>query len=265
MNTGTTARTSAIRGAVTASAVLAVARWSKWLEPEMLGLADVVGPGGVCIDVGAAAGLYTVPLSRLVGPTGVVHSVEPLPFAWPVWNRVLGARGNPNVTHHCMALGSEPGKASMSVPMGKYGLVTGRSFVSQKSHGLGSNAEFAEHVEFPVTVDTLDGLATRVGLTRLDFIKVDVEGAELQVLHGGKDVIESFRPSLLLEIEARHTERYAYSPEDVVDWLSQRGYLMYTWKRGWQRTGQVTDATRNYLFRTPSRSVPRQMTPPDYA
>ena len=109
---------------------------SQWLEPEMLGLADVVGPGGVCIDVGAAAGLYTVPLSRLVGPSGAVHSVEPLPFAWPLWNRVLGARDNANVKHHCLALGSEPGKATMSVPMGKYGLVTGRSFVSQKSMAL---------------------------------------------------------------------------------------------------------------------------------
>ena len=261
MDTGILSRKTALRVAVTASAVLAVARCTKWLEPEMLGLPDVVGPGGVCVDVGAAAGLYTVPLSRLVGPSGVVHSVEPLPFAWPVWNRVLGARDNPNVTHHCLALGSEPGKASMSVPMGKYGLVTGRSFVSQKSQGLGSNAEFAQHIEFPVTVDTLDGLSARIGLTKLDFIKVDVEGAELQVLYGGKDVIESFRPAMLLEIEARHTERYSCSPDDVVDWLSERGYLMYTWQRGWKRASRVTDTTRNYLFRTPGRSVPRQITP----
>jgi FkbM family methyltransferase len=247
--TGIMTRKSALRGAVTASAVLAVARWTRWLEPEMLGLSRVVGPGDVCIDVGAAAGLYTVPLSRLVGPSGVVHSVEPLPFAWPVWNRVLGVRDNPNVQHHCLALGSEPGEATMSVPMGRYGLVTGRSFVSQKSTGLGSNVEFAQHINFPVTVDTLDGLAAQVGLDRLDFMKVDVEGAELQVLHGGKNVIESFRPAMLLEIEGRHTERNACSPDDVVDWLSTRGYLMYSWQHGWKPADQVTTATRNYLFR----------------
>jgi FkbM family methyltransferase len=162
---------------------------------------------------------------------------------------VLGARGNANVQHHCLALGAQPGEASMSVPMGRYGLVTGRSFVSQQSQGLGSNAEFAQHISFPVTVDTLDGLSARVGLTRLDFVKVDVEGGELQVLRGGEKVIESFRPAMLLEIEARHTTRFSCSPDDVVGWLAERGYLMYIWQRGWRRAGRVTAATRNYLFR----------------
>jgi FkbM family methyltransferase len=249
VETGIVTRKSELRVAVTASAVLAIARYTRWLEPEMLGLSRVVGPGDVCIDVGAAAGLYTVPLSRLVGPSGIVHSIEPLPFAWPLWNRVLGARDNANVQHHSMALGSEPGEATMSVPMGRYGLVTGRSFVSQKSTGLGSNVEFAQHINFPVTVDTLDGLAARVGLDRLNFMKVDVEGSELQVLHGGKDVIDSFRPTMLLEIEARHTERFSCSPDDVVGWLAERGYLMYTWQHGWKRADQVTATTRNYLFR----------------
>lgn len=249
VDTGTLTRTSVIREAVTASAVLAIARCTPWLEPEMLGLSRLVGPGDVCIDIGAAAGLYTVPLARLVGPSGVVHSVEPLPFAWPVWNRVLGVRGNANVRHHSVALAAEPGKSTMSVPMGRYGLVTGRSFVSQQSHGLGSNAEFAEHIDFPVTVDTLDGLAATAGLTRLDFVKVDVEGAELQVLRGGQEVIETYRPAMLLEIEERHTARYDCSPDDVVGFLTQRDYEMYVWQRGWHRATRVTAATRNYLFR----------------
>lgn len=249
MDTGILARKSAIRVAVTASAVLAVARYTRWLESEMLGLSHLVGPGDTCIDVGAAAGLYTVPLSHLVGPAGVVHSVEPLPFAWPMWNRVLGTRASANVKYHCLALGASEGKASMSVPVGKYGLVTGRSFVQQHSRGLGSNAEFAGHIEFPVLVETLDRLAGQAGLTRLDFMKVDVEGAELQVLRGGSSVIEEFRPAMLIEIEARHTSRYSCSPDDVVDWLAKRDYQMYTWHRGWQRAAGVTETTRNYLFR----------------
>ncbi len=241
---------------VSAAAIMVAARWTRWLEPELLGLPSLVGPGSVCVDVGAAAGIYTLPLARLAGPTGIVHSVEPLPFAWPTWNRLMRIRNSPNVLHHAVALGAEPGEASMSVPRGRHGLVTGRSFVSQHCLGLGSNAEFAQHITYPVPVDTLDRLLAEAGHGRLDFVKIDVEGAELHVLRGGIGVIESFRPAMLIEIEARHTARYQYLPEDVVSWLRARGYAMYTWNRGWQQASGISSATRNYLFRVAERSRP---------
>jgi FkbM family methyltransferase len=234
---------------MTAKAIMVLARRTRYLEAEMLGLKDVVGPGGVCVDVGAAAGLYTLALSRLAGPSGRVHSVEPLAFAHPVWTRVLGSRGARNVQRHALALGAEPGRGVMSVPVGRYGLVTGRSFLADRSRGLGSNAEFAGQVEVSVPVATLDGLCAPAGLDRLDFIKIDVEGAELSVLQGAEQVIETFRPALLVEIEARHTARYDYGPQDVTDWLARRGYTMYAWQRGWQETRRVGAGTRNYLFR----------------
>jgi FkbM family methyltransferase len=230
---------------MTTATIMVLARRTRYLEAEMLGLRDVVGPGSVCVDVGAAAGLYTQALSRLAGPSGRVHSVEPLSFAHPVWNRVLGTRGAGNVQRHALALGAEPGHGVMSVPVGRYGLVTGRSFLADRCRGLGSNAEFAGQVEVSVPVATLDGL----GLDRLDFMKIDVEGAELRVLQGGEQVIEAFRPALLVEIEARHTARFEYGPDDLADWLARRGYTMYAWRGGWQETGRVGAGARNYLFR----------------
>jgi len=242
------ARALSARANMSTTVILAAARWTKWFERELLGLSMLVGPGSVCVDVGAAAGIYTLPLSRLAGPSGLVYSVEPLPFAWPAWNRLFNVRNSPNVRHHAVALGSEPGQASMRVPMGRFGLVTGRSFISQHCCGLGSNAEFARHISFSVPVTTLDGLLAGSGQHRLDFVKIDVEGAELHVLHGGQGVIESFRPAMLIEIEARHTSRYEYDPEDVVSWLCERGYTMYVWDRGWQEASKIISGTRNYLF-----------------
>jgi FkbM family methyltransferase len=215
----------------------------------MLGLASVVGPGSVCLDVGAAAGLYSLVLSRLVGPSGEVHSIEPLQFAHPVWRRVLGTQDCQNVRHYTVALGAEPGPGVMSVPFGRRVPVTGRSFLTGKSDGLGPNIEFARHEEVPVAVDTIDALIARTGVTRLDFIKIDVEGGELHVLNGGERTIKEFRPAILVEIEARHTARYLYGTDDIVDWFLQRDYTMHAWQRGWQETTQVSLDRRNYLFR----------------
>lgn len=238
-----------MRAGMTYGAVMALARWTPYLESEMLGLAGLVGPGSVCLDVGAAAGLYSFALSRLAGPSGHVHSIEPLESAHPVWRRILGIQGLQNLTPYTLALDVEPGKGVMSVPFRGHAAVTGRSFLTGRSSGLGPNVEFVRHEEVPVPVDTMDGLVTRMGLTRLDFIKIDVEGGELHVLHGGERTIKEFRPALLVEVEARHTARYQYAPGDLVDWLTGRGYAMFTWHNGWRETGQVSEEQRNYLFR----------------
>jgi FkbM family methyltransferase len=237
------------RLALTNAAIRLLARRTPYMEAEMLGLSELVGPGDVCIDIGAAAGLYTLALSELVGPTGVVHSVEPLPFVHQLWKRLLRSNSASNVHTHHAAFGLEPGKGVMSVPIGPYGLVTGRSFLTGRSKGLGSNSEFEGSVDIVVDVETLDGMCERLGLTRLDFLKIDVEGAELHVLESGQHVIETYRPTMLVEIEDRHIARYTHSSADIVDWLVKRDYTMHVWKDGWRPAATVSEDIRNYLFR----------------
>ncbi|MGH9104363.1 MAG: FkbM family methyltransferase [Acidimicrobiales bacterium] len=239
----------AARAKLATAAVMCAARWTPYVEPEMLGLPGIVGPGSVCIDVGSAAGLYTLALSHLAGPSGQVHSVEPLFFAHPACARLLRARDADNVRHHGVALGGRPGRAVMSVPVRRSGFVTGRSFLAQAPCRLGPNSEFDRHAAVVVDVETLDDLCEQNGLACLDFVKVDVEGAELQVLEGGREAIAEWRPAILAEIEARHTARYGYTPDDVVAWLARRGYAMYAWQRGWHRADGVCPHSRNYLFR----------------
>jgi FkbM family methyltransferase len=240
------------RPALTAAVLTLLARTTPYLESELLGLADVVQPGGVCVDVGAAAGIYTQLLAELVGPTGQVLSVEPLAFAHRGWARLLGAYRRPTVSRHRIALGADPGEATMSVPAGRHGLVTGRSFLAVRTTGVGSNEEFPGHVRVDVEVQTLDRLVERAGLRTLDFVKIDVEGGELAVLRGGREAIDAFRPMLLLEIEQRHISRYQHGAADVVAELTRRGYTMHTWNRGWQPTDRVCVHCRNYLFRPPT-------------
>lgn len=253
-------RFSAMRGGLTAVTINGLARWTPYVESEIRGLRQLVVPGDVCIDVGAAAGLYTMVLAHLAGPTGRVHSIEPLPFANLRLARLVNTRQAANVCRHSVALGAQPGIDIMHVPIGRYGFVTGRSFLDRWAAGPDPNVEFADHVAVSVSVDTLDGLCVREGIERLQFIKIDVEGAELQVLEGGKQVIADSRPVMLIEIEARHTARYERTPEEVTSWLFDHGYTMHTWERGWRPTRSIDPGTRNYLFQPSSqgRHVPKR-------
>ncbi|GAA3759838.1 FkbM family methyltransferase [Salinactinospora qingdaonensis] len=225
-------------------------RTTPWLEPELAGLRSVVRSGAVCVDAGAALGLYTAVLADLVGPRGTVHSVEPLLFAHPVWNAVLRPRAGGNVQRHALALGAAPEETVIRVPVRRGSLVTGRSFIDSGAHGVGSNDEFESHIDVRVQVDTLDRLCASAGIDRVDFIKADVEGAELALLTGARVTIERDRPDLLIEIEERHARRYGTGPEAVVDWLTQRGYRMYALHGAtWRPIARVVAPVRNYLFR----------------
>lgn len=243
-----------VRDRLTAAAIVGLARWTPYVEREICGLRDLVWPGDVCIDVGAAAGLYTAALSALAGPAGKVHSIEPLPFAGMHLARILDVRGAGNVCQHAVALGPEPGVETMNVPLGRFGFVTGRSFVDRWAVGPDPNVEFTGCVAVSVTVDTLDALCVREAVERLSFVKIDVEGYELQVLEGGKQVMDALRPAVLVEIESRHTARYRHTPEDVTSWFFDRGYTMYRWQRGWVPVRSIDSATRNYLFRATNRA-----------
>jgi FkbM family methyltransferase len=239
---------SAAQGSLLAATINGLARWTPYVESEIRGLRRLVHPGDVCVDVGAAAGLYTAVLSHLTGPGGSVHSIEPLPFANLQLARLVQSRPAANVHRHAVALGAQRGTDVMHVPVGRYGLVTGRSFLDRSARGPDPNVEFPGQVAVTVTIDTLDDLCRRAGIERLHFVKVDVEGAELQVLEGGDRVISDSRPVMLIEIEARHTARYERTPEEVVSWLSERGYSMHTWQGGWRSARTVDPGTRNYLF-----------------
>lgn len=240
---------SYLRHRITTIIVRLLAVFTPYVESELLGLPKIVKAGDVCIDVGAAAGLYTVELSRLVGSKGRVISVEPLSIAHPKLSRLLGSRRQHNVAPRNIALGAVSGKSIMSVPIGRYGPVTGRSFLASETSTLGSNDEFRQHMNVKIKVDTIDKLCSKANLTRLDFIKIDIEGAELNALKGGRKYIERYKPAILVEIEARHLKRFGYHADDIIDWLSRFGYKMYTWQHGWRQTEKVTLDKRNYLFK----------------
>lgn len=227
-----------------------------WAEPEIRGLAQVVSPGDTVLDVGAALGMYTIPLAYLTGPTGRVFSVDPQPRNFHVVRFLRALTGVKGSTIRRVAFGPAAGESSIAVPM-IFGLpIFGHGHISD---GV---VETSKHriVHTPTPVDTIDEWVERDGIERLSFIKVDVEGFEPSVIEGARGVIDRDRPALLLEIEDRRLVRYGRMTADefLADVLGRwPDYRVHTWADGaWHLTTEVTADVRNYLFTTKELAAP---------
>jgi FkbM family methyltransferase len=230
-------------------ALRAAAPHAWFLEDEVAGLAEHVRPGAVCLDVGAEYGLYTWTLAGLVGPAGHVHAVEPQPGPSTFVDTTRRLLGSGNVTVHRTALGATAGGGVLALPRRRMLPVHGRAFLTTGASGLGSNAEFGRHAELPVAVTTVDDLVGALDLDRLDFVKVDIEGAEARLLAGARGTLAAFRPVLMLELEDRHLARFGATVAQVVAELETAGYLALTWDpaRGWVLR-HPEDGHRNVVF-----------------
>lgn len=227
----------------------AAARRGTVVEKEILGLADLVGPGDVCVDVGAEFGLYTHVLADLVGPDGAVHAFEPQQGAHRALQLGVRAAGLTWVHLHRIAIGGEPGTAELSVPRRRGLPVHGRAYVTAGAQDAGPNQEFAGCRLESVAVETLDTVVADLAPGGVSFVKADVEGAEGALLDGAAVTLATHRPHLLLEIEDRHTRKYGVRAADLFARLTgELGYRAYTWSDGWRTAPGIVDTERNYLF-----------------
>jgi FkbM family methyltransferase len=250
----TRARGGGRRSRAVRATLSAAARRGSVVEKEILGLADVVGPGDVCLDVGAEFGLYTHVLADLVGPDGAVHAFEPQQGAHRALRLGVRAAGLSWVSLHRIALGATPGTAHLSVPRRRGLPVHGRAYLTAGARDAGLNREFAGHRLESVAVETLDSIVADLGVERVALVKADVEGAEGALLDGATHLLTTHRPHLLLEIEDRHTRKYGVTADELFARLTGvLGYRAFTWSpgtwsAGWRPVAGIVDTERNYLF-----------------
>ena len=171
------------------------------LEPE-LGILPKLIPGcRVAVDIGANRGLYTYFLS---GFCMKVVSFEPQPWCFAK----IAAYAKPKITAHNVGLSSAPGSLDLYIPRDNHGAAL---------DGLASFRHTTNSDILEVPVKRLDDYT----LAEVDFIKIDVEGHEYEVLEGARETILQNRPVLLIEIEQRHLNRPI---DDVFSKIIQLGY-----------------------------------------
>lgn len=181
--------------------------------------AQYIPEGGTVINAGGFLGDHAVVYAQLVGARGHVHVFEPHPLTFEALT--LNMARLTNVTTYHAALGLNVGPAILHEAMDR-----GCSCVMpQGADGtsIQRDGSQAEMRKIPITVNTLDTVFLDT-LDRCDLIHLDVEGAEIQALFGGKDLIQKLKPALVLEVGACHLQKWGLSPEQVFDYLNQIGY-----------------------------------------
>ncbi|MGE0256238.1 MAG: FkbM family methyltransferase [Alphaproteobacteria bacterium] len=181
-------------------------------------LARHIPPDATVIDAGAHAGQFAKLFARLA-PQGEVWAFEPAAYARSILGPALRLSGARNVRIVAAGLSDAPGTATLETPLKRRGSL-GFGLAGIGAATARGDAGRAE----TIAITTLDAFAAAEGLSRLDFLKADVEGWEIRLLAGGRDTLARFRPALLLELVGASLARAGDRPGDAWALLSPLGY-----------------------------------------
>lgn len=182
----------------------------------------LIHPGDVCFDVGANQGDVSLFLAKLAGEFGLVTAFEPV---WPTYCQLCRAVQRdttlkaPIITVPYGLADSEK-QSMIHIPGRKFAL--GSIADASAWATIQRGAQIRSH---PVQLTTIDSFLLSTGSQAPDFIKIDVEGAELFVLRGGAGLFSADRrPLMLIEIFAPWERAFGYHPWAPLSWLLERGY-----------------------------------------
>jgi FkbM family methyltransferase len=209
-------------------------------EPEMAVLRHLVPAGGCAIDLGANFGSYTKLFAEVVGQSGAVYAFEPIPSTFKVLRSNLDRLGLSNVETFPVAASDVAAFVEMAIPRYAAG---GANFYEARI-GRPSRGEQAARA---TTVRLDDVLAD---LDRVDVIKCDVEGHELNVLKGADRLLRRCRPAWLMELSGNPDDATT-SAAEVVARMRAEGYEVYRFDGRKLRPRARGDRAVNYFFLRP--------------
>ncbi|HIE10370.1 MAG TPA: FkbM family methyltransferase [Kiritimatiellae bacterium] len=171
-------------------------RWlpaEKW--PPWIAAARVIRPGDAVVDVGANIGFVAKIFSEMVGPTGLVVAIEPVPATYRLLVHNLKWLGIRNVVALCRAAGAERETVDMVMPTREDGHVD-----IYLSRVVKSGECVSRGHRLKVPAKPLDDLVAEARVDRpISLVKIDVEGSEVDVIRGARRLLETHRPALVVE------------------------------------------------------------------
>lgn len=195
--------------------------------------------GSVVFDVGANLGWYGINAKKRY-LSYQMHFFEPVPNTYQRLKKNLELNDIEDCYSNCFGLSNETKEIEF--------------FYDVVASGASSMADLREldtTQRIFVNMKTMDEYVEEKGIQRLDFIKCDVEGAELLVYEGGRKTIQTYKPIVFSEMLRKWSAKFDYHPNDIIDFFGALGYQCFVINNGnLQKFGSVNEDTveTNYFF-----------------
>ena len=192
-------------------------------------------PGNVVMDIGANVGEWTLHMAKMVGETGRVFSIDPIPSMTKALKKTIAVNNLSQVSVSQYAMSNKIGHSKLVSPFDKdnrvksgWSRLTGDEEYCSPEELMTATYPGIKEVTKINTIEvqtiTLDGFISEKCIKRLDFIKIDVEGHERWVIEGGQQTLKTLKPSLVLEVGA---EKKKEDREKIADQLRTLGYEIF--------------------------------------
>jgi len=185
----------------------------------------IIRPGDVVLDIGANIGAHTLPMAKLVGDAGKVIAFEPTNYAFDklsencALNPIIASR---TIINQVMLVSSGYASSVHSAPDIYSSWPLKKEAASHEIHqGHLMSTSRAELL-------SLDDYVTMHNLSRLDFIKIDIDGFECEMFNGAAKTLKRYRPKIIMELAPYTLVEQGGSLKELISILSDAGYVFYT-------------------------------------
>lgn len=207
-------------------------------ENETKIIMECVKENDTILDIGANIGIYTILLNKY--KNCATYSFEPIKYTFNLLKKNIKVN-NVNAKIYNVGL-SDKNKVE-------------KFYFNRKEIGASSMRDIRKDKEntsiLKCNVMKLDDFIEKEGITNIDFIKIDIEGAELFALMGGGMNIKKHKPIIFCEMLRKWTKKFDYHPNDIINLLKSFGYVSYAIKENIiEKIYKITDDTieTNFLF-----------------
>ena len=189
-------------------------------EPESWHAIDRhLAPGATFVDVGAHIGYYSLKAAPVVGAAGRVIAIEPNPQTIvKLRDNIRASAAGVIAVQPVACSNSEATLELFAAPSSN----TGETSLSRTNAGQ----EGPVQTSYRVRARPLDAIVREAGLSRVDAVKIDVEGAEFLVPQGAQETLDRYRPMVLVELIDRQLQAMGSSSAEVLAFMSRRGYSL---------------------------------------